>query len=608
MMVFIVFAFDRRPFYGKTREEAMAPSANPGRTRAYKVCLRRQTGGDCAEEKSRFLGVLPALAVLATALAAAGAPAGAQQKLASEIDALMSQTYQPGGPGAAVIVRRGGRTLFRKGYGMANLELGVRIEPDMVFRLGSITKQFTAVAVLLLAEQGKLSLQDEIGQYLADFPTGDIRVTIAHLLAHTSGIKSYTNMEEWLALWRKDMTPAEIIAMSKGKPFEFNPGESWNYNNSGYIMLGAIIEKVSGKSYEDFVQENIFTPLGMRHSGYDRSEKVIPRRAAGYHKGNDGFVNAPYLSMTQPYAAGALYSSVDDLVLWNDAVFSGKLLKKESLERAFTPFRLANGESTGYGCGWFIADLRGHRTIEHGGGINGFLSYALALPDDGVYVAILTNSAGGGNNPEPKALRIAELVLGLKAEERQAVTLPPAELDALVGVYLNEAGEERTISREGDKLFSRRAGGAKRLILAAAADEFFFAEAPSVIRVRRDAGNNVVGLRVQARYGPAEIYRRSDKPLPAEKKEIALVAALLERLVGEYELQPGFTIVIRNEAGRLLGQASGQEQVELFAESETSFFLKVVDARIVFDVDAAGRATGLTLFQGGQKLTGKRIK
>ncbi len=552
--------------------------------------------------------LLPILLVFPLAARLGAHAPKTDRKLADEIDKVMNEVYKPGEPGAALIVRQGERTLFRKGYGLADIELGVKIEPDMVFRLGSITKQFTAVSILMLAEQGKLSLQDEIGKYIADFPTGDKKVTIEHLLAHTSGIKSYTNMEEWLQLWRKDMTPPEIIAMSKDKPFEFAPGESWNYNNTGYVMLGAIIEKVAGKSYEAFLQERIFTPLGMARSGYDHTERIIPRRVRGYHKDNDGLVNAPYLSMTQPYAAGSLFSSVDDLALWSDAIFAGRVLKKEWLERAFTPFRLAGGESSGYGCGWFISDLRGHHTIEHGGGINGFSSYALALPDDQVYVAILTNSAIAGRDPEPRAVRIAELVIGLAPEVRKPVALSSAELDALVGVYVNQADEERYITREGEKLFSQRAGGAKHPILAASATEFFFEDTPSIIQFKRNAEGKIDGLRVKARVGPAEIYRRTDKPLPIARQEITLDPKLLDRFAGEYELMPGFSIVITVEGGRLLGQATGQPKVELFAESETAFFLKVIDAQVVFAIDAAGQVAGLTFLQGGQKLPGRKIK
>jgi CubicO group peptidase (beta-lactamase class C family) len=529
-------------------------------------------------------------------------------KTAKEIDAVMSEIYKPGEPGAAVIVRRGGRTIIRKGYGLADLELGVKVEPDMVFRLGSITKQFTAVAILMLAEQGKLSLQDEIGNYLPDFPTGDNKVTIEHLLTHTSGIKSYTNMEEWLQMWRKDMTPQEIIAMSKDKPFEFAPGERWNYNNSGYVMLGAIIEKVSGKTYEEFIKTHIFEPLGMSHSHYGSSERVIPRRIPGYQKGNEGIINAPYLSMTQPYAAGSLLSSVDDLVLWNDAVFAGRLLKKEWLDKAFASYKLASGESTGYGYGWFISDLRGHRCIEHGGGINGFTSYAMALPEDKVFVAVLTNSAIEGRTPEPRALRIAELVLGLAPEERKPIALPAGNLDTMVGVYENQEKEARYITREGEQLFSQRAGGAKNVILAFSPTEFFFKDSPDVIRFVKNSQGKIDGLRLESRIGPAEIYKRTDKPLPTSRQEIALKPELLDRYTGEYELMPGFTILITNESGHLMIQPTGQPKLEIFSESETVFFLKAIDAQIVFDLDAAGKVAGLTLLQGGQKLPGKKIK
>jgi CubicO group peptidase (beta-lactamase class C family) len=558
--------------------------------------------------RNALFRMLAAFLLLSFSAPSATAVPGGEKNLAAAIDAVMSEIYKPSEPGAAIIVRRAGRTLFRKGYGMADLELGIKVEPDMIFRLGSITKQFTATAILMLAEQDKLSLQDKIDKYFPDFPTAGNKVTIEHLLSHTSGIMSYTNMEEWLPLWRKDMTPQEIIDMSRDKPFEFAPGERWKYNNSGYVMLGAIIEKVSGQTYEQFIQTKIFTPLGMTHSCYGNAERVIPRRVPGYQKDNDGFINAPYLSMTQPYAAGSLLSSVDDLAVWNDAVFSGKLLNKEWLDKAFTPYLLANGESTGYNCGWCISDLRGHRTIEHGGGINGFTSYALALPDDKVYVAILTNSAIQGREPEPRAVRIAELVLGLPPLERRPVTLSTAELNALVGVYANPADEKRYITREGEKLFSQRAGGAKYAILAASPTEFFFADTPTTIRFTKNDEGGIDGLRVQARYGPAEIYRRTDEPLPVKREEIALKPELLGRYIGAYELMPGFSIEITNEAGHLMGQATGQPKVEIFAESETDFFLKVVDARIVFDLDSAGRVTGLTFFQGGQKLPGKKVK
>lgn len=551
-----------------------------------------------------FLAVALAVPAVRT-LAARPAPQG---DLAAKIDAIMAGIYKPGEPGAAIIVRKDGQTVFRKGYGTADLELGVPIEPDMVFRLGSITKQFTAVSILMLAQEGKLGLQDEITKFLPDYPTQGKRITVEHLLTHTSGIQSYTDMPEWLPLWRKDFTVKELVDFFKDKPMQFEPGRSWAYSNSGYILLGAIIEKVSGKTYEEFVTEKIFKPLGMKGSTYGSTERIIPRRIPGYQAGKGGFVNAPYLSMTQPYAAGSLLSTVDDLAVWSDAVFAGKLVRKEWLDKAFTPYTLANGESTGYGYGWLVGDFAGHRSIEHGGGINGFSTYEMTLPEDRIFVAILTNSAIAGRDPEPRAVKIAWLALGLTEPERKAIRLAARDLDAFAGVYTNERKREFYVSREGDKLFAQQQGGSKDEFTPASATEFFLKDNPARFMFVKDSAGRVTGLRIKSRIGPAQVLTKTDKPLPAPRKEAAVDPKLYDRLTGDYELAPEFIITVLRRGGKLISQATGQSEVELFPESETRFFLKVVDAQIDFVLDAEGRATGLVLHQGGQNLPAKKIR
>jgi CubicO group peptidase (beta-lactamase class C family)/uncharacterized protein YneR len=540
-------------------------------------------------------------------------PAGAQQSqagegLAGKIDAVMSEVYQPGQPGAAIIVRKNGQTVIRKGYGLADLELQVPVEPDMVFRLGSITKQFTAVSILILAQEGRLGLQDEITKFLPDYPTQGRKITIEHLLTHTSGIQSYTDMAEWLPLWRKDFSVKELVDLFKDKPMQFEPGESWAYNNSGYVLLGAIIEKVSGKTYEAFVDANIFKPLGMKRSYYGGAERIIPRRVPGYQMGQGGFVNAPYLSMTQPYAAGSLLSNVDDMADWSEAVFSGKLVKKEWLDKAFTPYKLKNGESSGYGYGWFTADFGGHRSIEHGGGINGFTSYAMTFPEDGIYLAILTNSAVPRRAPEPRAVKIAWLALGLAEPERKAVSLPATDLDRLTGVFADERKQEYYVSRDGSKLFAQRQGGAKSELLAASAAEFFTGDNPARILAVKDAAGNVIRVRIESRIGPAQVYSKTAKPIPSPRKVAVVDPKIYDLYAGEYELSPGFSITILRREGQLISQATGQPEVELFPESETRFFLKVVDAQVDFVKDAGGRVTGLVLHQGGMDLPAKKVK
>jgi len=526
--------------------------------------------------------------------------------LAKQVDEMMQKAFPANEPGAAILVQKAGAIILRKGYGMADLELGVPMAPDMVFRLGSITKQFTAVAILMLAEQGKLSLQDEITRFLPDYPAQGKKVTVEHLLTHTSGIQSYTDLPEWLPLLRKDMTVGEIIDLFKNKAFLFEPGEKWVYNNSGYILLGAIIEKVSGQSYESFIQKNIFEPLGLTHSFYDSTERVIPRRIPGYSHDKSGYVNAPYLSMTQPYAAGSLLSTVDDLSVWNAALLANKLLKPETIQKAWAPYKLKNGDSSGYGYGWQVSTYEEHFFVEHGGGIPGFASYALSIPADGVYVAILVNCNAPNQTPGDLAFKIASMALGKPYQDPKLVAVKPEKLEKLVGVYRISDKEERIITRDGGRLFSQRTGGTKYEIFPLSDTQFFFKDSLNRITFLKDKKGEVKELIMKGRLGPAERAQKTAKPLPTEKKAIHLDPAILDRYAGEYELMPGFSIVVSLEGEHLMAQATGQPKLEIIPESETRFFLKEVDAQIEFQLDAAGKVTGLILHQGGQSLPAKK--
>jgi hypothetical protein len=346
----------------------------------------------------------------------------------------------------------------------------------------------------------------------------------------------------------------------------------------------------------------------MASSYYGSAERIIPRRIPGYQKGQGGFVNAPYISMTTPYAAGSLLSTVDDLARWSDAVFAGKVVAKEWLDRAFTPYTLANGESSGYGYGWFIADFSGHRSIEHGGGINGFTTYELTLPEDGIFAAILTNGAIEGRNPEALAVKIAWLTLGLPEPERKTVTVAAKDLDEVAGVYVDEGKNEYYFSRSGAKLFAQRKGGAKNELLPASPTQFFLKDNPAVYTFLKAGGGPVTGLRIKSRLGPVQVFARTDRPLPAERQAVKIDPKLYDRLAGDYELSPGFVITVLRRGDKLISQATGQPEAELFPESESRFFLKVVDAQVDFTIDADGRVTGLVLHQGGQDLPAKKIK
>jgi len=538
----------------------------------------------------------------------AALPTSGQAALAASLDEMMTKVFPVGTPGAALLIQKDGRPLVRKGYGTADIELAVPIEPDMVFRLGSMTKQFTAVAVLQLMEKGQLGLQDPITRFLPDYPTQGRTITVEHLLTHTSGIVSYTDLPEWQPLQRKDMTLEELIGLFKDKPMEFAPGEKWKYNNSGYILLGAIIEKVSGLSYEAYLLKNIFEPLGMKNSFYGSASRIIPRRIPGYDMGRDGVVNAEYLSMTQPYAAGSLLSNVDDLALWNEALLAGKPIKRATLERAWTPYKLKDGTNTRYGYGWSISEFEGRRLIGHGGGINGFSTNGILFPEERLFVVLLTNSTLPGRDPGALSIKAAALALDKPLRVPIAVTLPEAQLAALSGVYVNPSKEEFFVWKAGTLLSISGPEIARTEVVPVSADILKTKNGESKVEFRRDAKGVVTGLMFTPGFGPILSFTRTDKPLPAERKTVKLGAKIIDAYVGEYELNPRFVITFFRDGEKFMTQGTGQPAFEVFAESETKFFPKAFEALIEFVRDATGKVTGLILTQGGRAIPAKKIK
>ena len=529
--------------------------------------------------------------------------------LQAQFDQLLQAQYPADGPGAAVLVTRKGQVVYQKAIGMADMELDVPLKTDHVFRIGSVTKQFTAAAILKLAEEGKLDLQDEITRFIPDYPTQGKKITVEHLLNHTSGIKSYTSMEEWDPMThRKDFTPAELVDFFKNQPMDFEPGTQYRYNNSGYILLGYIIEKVSGKSYAAYIKDTFFQPLGMSHSYYGDVKPLVKNRANGYTEGEmSGFANADYLSMTQPYAAGSIMSTVADLVTWTQAVHGGKVLKPESLQKAFTPYILPDGTNTYYGYGWQVGNMMGSQSIEHGGGIHGFLSMLLYVKEEDVCVAILTNC--DCNGPEQLADKFAALAAG-KNLSPTAINLETSVLEQYTGVYENDKKEQRIITLEDGVLKSLRTGGSKYTITPYAADQFYFENSMSRIRFMREpkGAKKVTKALVSDRKSNENLWVKTDKPIPAGRPEMQLTVAQLEPLTGEYQLAPGFSITVTREGTQIFCQATGQQRFEIFAESPTRFFLKVVDAAIEFYPDDKGVVPQMTLFQAGQEIPGIRMK
>jgi CubicO group peptidase (beta-lactamase class C family) len=268
---------------------------------------------------------------------------------------------------------------------MANAEWDVPNTPRTKFRLGSITKQFTATVVLMLERQGKLKVEDPVSKYVPGAPAAWKKVTIHHLLTHTSGIPSFTSFPDYIKTMTLPSPAAETVKRFRDKPLEFEPGSQFRYSNSGYVLLGYLIEKITGQSYEELVGKWIFGPLGMKDTGYDHPERILKNRASGYSNAGKTLANARYLDMTIPHAAGSLYSTVEDLLIWDQALYTEKLLPAKVLERMFTPFK------DNYAYGWMVRTENNRQVIGHGGGINGFSTMIVRIPQERLFTAALSN-------------------------------------------------------------------------------------------------------------------------------------------------------------------------------------------------------------------------
>jgi len=527
---------------------------------------------------------------------------GYAQTLEENIDQLLEAKYKPNEPGATALISKNGEVIYRKAFGNANLELGIAMTPENVFEIGSITKQFTAIAILMLEEQGKLKIEDDITKFIPDYPTNGKTITIHHLLNHTSGIKSYTSMGSFMKLSRTDMTPTELIDVFKNEPMDFDPGEKFLYNNSGYILLGYIIEVASGQTYADFIEKNMFEVLGMSNSSYGSMSKLIKNRASGYQD-RDGYVNAAYLSLTLPYAAGSLMSNVDDLLVWQKALNTYQLITKESYEKAIHGSSLNNGEHIGYGYGLIEGNIQGSKSISHGGGIFGYTTQGIYLPNEDVLVSILTNCSC--NSPRGVANKIAALVIGKPFPDiKNAVTLSESELKKWTGAYQFKDEIVRFITVKEGKIFSERDGTIFE-IYPMTADQFIFEDGNISYNFSEKDGKKQASFE---NGGNIAIGIETDKKPEPEKASIIVDAEILKNYIGKYELQPGFIITITTKENQIFAQLTGQPQFEIFAETEATFFFKVVPASMDFNKNDKDEIISLTLHQGGRDMEAKKIE
>ena len=423
-------------------------------------------------------------------------------EISKSAEAMVVKAYQNAAPGAAIVIVKKGQVLYRKAIGLANLEHQVPLTPDMPFLLGSLTKPFTSTAILMLVEAGTLALTDSLDRLLPDYPMGEVTITLEHLLTHTSGIPDYTELPEWWAIHRQDVSVDQLIDVFKTRPKLFAPGTRWVYCNSGYVLLGAIIEKVSGKSYGEFLAENIFAPLEMSSTFYDATtSRVIPKMVKGYSKTPNTYTQAEYFSYSQLYAAGGMVSTLDDLARWFAALRAGKLLTAETFRKMRTPYLLADGTSTRYGYGWWLSEYQGRPVAEHYGQLPGCVNYLLALPDDDILVIVLSNDDGKLNQVEQMAVEMAALTLGKPYQPPSPIVLSTAELRNFDGNYMNNDGISLTVVDEFGQLILRTPLGQFFALQPQSQVEFFLPENPESRLVFSQVKDIVTGFEWLPRRG-----------------------------------------------------------------------------------------------------------
>ncbi len=521
----------------------------------------------------------------------------------------------------AALVAVNGKVILSRGYGMANLQIGEPNTPETRFYIGSITKQLTVAAILKLQEDGLLHLDDPISLYLPQYSkTNGDKITIHHLLSHTSGIPNYTDDPEILLRRMIYIPPEEIIDYVKNKPLEFEPGTKFGYSNSNYIILGQIIEKVSGQSYEAYLHRKILKPAGMFNTGYARKDAGIPYRADGYTLEEHGkLIDATPIHFSLLHSAGALYSTVGDLLLWDQALYDGSILSKTSIELMFTP----NMEGYGYGC---ITEERfAQKHIYHGGFLDGFNSIYDRWPDKHLCIVVLSNE---DEAPVKKIARgIAAIIF------KQPYTWPtrktPMEIDKTIlneyaGLYRIDDKLFRMVDVIEDSLFTNLSQQPLMQILPQGKDTFFFAADHTRLLVfNRNGADSIAEISIiddNMLYPGGERINVSDSIASVLKTKL-LVAPLylsqdiIEKYVGEYWLESftdnddnKFAMLVFNEGARLFVSVGGAETIEIFARSKTEFFHGVAEFYITFLTDEKNQVTGCEISMSETKITGSKVK
>jgi CubicO group peptidase (beta-lactamase class C family) len=529
-------------------------------------------------------------------------------KLEEIVDFIADDYTKEKSSAMSILVSEDGNVLFKKAYGYANMLDDLMANPQTTFRIGSITKQFTSTAILKLVEEGKLKLDDPLQRFIPDFPKGDV-VTIHHLLTHISGIHSFTNDIKFLDRVKDPIIWADLIGEIKESPYDFEPGELWSYNNSGYFILGYLVEEVSGTSFEGYLKREIFEPLGMLNTGvYDNSVNYMDE-AIGYSWENQEIALALDWDMTWAGGAGNMYSTVEDLNKWNEALFSGKVLGKDMMLEAMTPVKLNNGEEatafgSTYGYGWAFSEYRDQKVIGHSGGLHGFSTNLLRFPELDATICVLTNAMPARYiDPSAMSFELADLFfmdeLAVQSSFSENVVVNKDVFSDYIGHYEYPGGGIFTVSIEGEELFGAFPGNPRIKLFPQKEQIFYLKDINATLTFFRDSNGQTTHLE----------HQQSGQTIRAKKVEIEVPVeidkSVYEDFVGTYNL--GFaSMEITTDDDHLFAQVEGQPKLEIFPRASEVYFFKAVIASITFKRDENGNVIELLLDQAGMKMTGKK--
>ena len=562
---------------------------------------------------------------LPVALALLLAPAALAQDVLERVDAFLTAAHEAGQFDGSALVARGDEIAYERGFGQAERSWGIPNAPDTRHRIGSVTKQFTAALVLQLVEAGEIELDAPITRYLPDYPAAQGAVTVHQLLSHTGGIPEHTNRPDFVDIMRDPVAPEAFLEVFSGEPLDFEPGSAYRYSNSGYFLLGVIIERVTGQPYAEALRQRLLEPLGLSDTVYQDNTTVLDRMASGYDRVGADVRHTAYIDTGIPYAAGMMVSTVRDLHTWTRALHAARPFESaETLTRMTTPVM----NSYAYGIDNSMMPMGGKmvRAIGHSGGIPGFRSMLIYFPESEETVALISNTSDeagalarsvgqilhGGDVPlptRPLALTLSEIIEtdGVDAALARAREAR-ASGERFDENQLNQVGY--ALLGEGEVESAIRVFALNVELFPDAANPYdSLGEAYVAARDPENASANYLrSLELDPSNDNAREMLRRIGVEPPEAEAVALTPEALEPLVGRYALAPTFVIEITREGTQLYGQPTGQPRVALTPLTATRFEVVGVDAQVSFTLEGAGPATTLTLHQNGRNQPGARVE